>query len=593
MGRKEENKLKLKTDDDFVPPDGGWGWMIVFAAGFSNLATFPMLQQFGLLFRDKFARQGITSSETTTILNVCMAVMSCVDLFNGPLFRTFSYRKMSLAGAIVIFISVFCTIFSYNFVTYLITFSVLMGAGLGILGAANSLALNTYWKKRRRLATAFSWTTTGLGPIVWPQIITYLFTSFGEEGTILLLSGFSLHAVFCALLLQPVEWHTKKESKKEIDVEKILDPDVNKALLTLEEQKMNGNGVLSRSFSAFSSQYLNNEEEIENPVAVGPNEAFFSQPRPSKGQISIGEVFQTAIPPSRQASTTNLSNHDILISSTKMPQEYNEVAQKSSNIDSQILTQASQKLESYIKDKKDDDSKFLTDSDSENKVLDVIKGDDNDVEKKLTLWEKIYMFFDLDLFKDFTFVNLMLGLTLVTFSEMNWSTLTPFILGDYRMSRQQVAFFMSLLAGIDVCVRFCIPFVANKIGWENSTFYLFGVVTLAIGRIVLAYCQAYEVVILVAVLIGFGKALRTVFMALVLPTHVPLHKLAGASGILQLCSGVVYLALGPVVGYIKDNATTAVVLHSLNIFIWLTTLSWGLEKIIRSRRSKKSSESIS
>lgn len=54
--------------------------------------------------------------------------------------------------------------------------------------------------------------------------------------------------------------------------------------------------------------------------------------------------------------------------------------------------------------------------------------------------------------------------------------------------------------------------------------------------------------IMVAVIIGFGKGLRTVFMALVIPTHVPLHKLPGATGIQLITAGIVYLVLGPVVG---------------------------------------------
>lgn len=95
-----------------------------------------------------------------------------------------------------------------------------------------------------------------------------------------------------------------------------------------------------------------------------------------------------------------------------------------------------------------------------------------------------------------------------------------------------------------------------------------------------------------AVIVGFGKGLRTVFMALVIPTHVPLHKLPGATGIQLLTAGVIYLSLGPFVGWIKDNASIAVTLHCLNIFTYLTAISWGLEKYFTARKLKKKEEEI-
>ena len=35
--KKNEAKSKLNKDN-FIPPDGGWGWIIVLAAGFSNVS---------------------------------------------------------------------------------------------------------------------------------------------------------------------------------------------------------------------------------------------------------------------------------------------------------------------------------------------------------------------------------------------------------------------------------------------------------------------------------------------------------------------------------------------------------------------------
>ncbi|KAJ0179465.1 hypothetical protein K1T71_005177 [Dendrolimus kikuchii] len=735
MAKIKQIKSKVKRDGEFIPPDGGWGWMIVFAAGISNLSALPILQQFGLLFRDKFTRLGISSSETTTIINMNSALTSCVGLLNGPVFKTFSYRQVSLTGAILVFISLMLTTFSYNFVTYLISFSILYGASYGISSSANALALNTYWKKRRRLATSLSWTTTGMGPMMWPHIITGLFAVFGETGAILVISGISLHAVACALLLQPVEWHSKPPPKN-ADEEKLLKLD-NKEALPANEKKAESGYFSSKlkNLSAFSSQYLYNEDDPINPgyeitdpgvpMMLRANDGYYSQSRQSKSKVSSREGSnKTSRLNSKKPSMTNLTENRSRKSSTlylneskknsaanlgalaqerdpfkpkrktsitldtqipeseiedcptlkapqdlkadekavvdkidpkhaqviadkaekqfagskslksfKMDGQYGEKYTKDNhsnvsfkedneekkylkdnqsnqsyrtkhrrksnnfNYESEVLKQASLKLEQYLKDTEIDRPtekvKLIISTikdDENNDVIDDKKKDndnDDDEDDNLTLWQKIALFFDLDLLKDFTFINLMLGITLANFNELNFSILTPFILGDYGQSKPEVAFFMSLLAGVDLCVRFCIPFIAGKIGWDNSSFFLFGVVSMAIGRVVLAYCQTHAVVLLVAVIIGFGKALRTVFMALVIPTHVPLHKLPGATGIQLLTAGIVYLSLGPVVGWIKDNASTAVTLHCLNIFTWLTALSWGLEKYINARRQKE------
>ncbi|KAM3968172.1 LOW QUALITY PROTEIN: uncharacterized protein ACR2FA_006302 [Aphomia sociella] len=745
MAKTEKIKSKVKREGEFIPPDGGWGWMIIFAAGISNLSALPILQQFGLLFRDKFARLGITSSETTTIINMNSALTSCVGLANGPMFKTFSYRKVSLAGATIVFISLMLTTFSFNFVTYLISFSILYGVGYGISSSANALALNTYWKNRRRLATSLSWTTTGLGPMLWPHIITALFAAFGETGTVLILGGISLHAIACALLLQPVEWHCEKPGIKD-DGTKLLTSDQDQEKMqqkdknNIDDKKLKESAYFSskiKNLSAFSSQYLYNEDDPVTPgyeiidpgipMMLRANDGYFSQSRQSRSRIASRDAStKNSRMNSKKPSMTNLAENRSRKSSTlylneskknssvnlgalaherdkpikpkrktsitlntlipeseiedcptlkapqdlkadekvvvenidpgkakdiadkaekhfvrnksiksfKMDGQYGEKYSKDNhsnislkyqdeneekkylkdnhsnqsyrtkqrrksnnfNYESEVLKQASLKLEQYLKDNEDKNNveklKLLINNHSDYEDDDVFEEkEDETVEKELTFCEKIYIFFDLDLLNDFTFINLMLGITLANFNELNFSVLTPFILGDYGFSKPEVALFMSLLAGIDICVRFCIPFVAGKIGWDNI-FFLFGVMSMAMGRVVLAYCQTYSVVLFVAVMIGFGKGLRTVFMALVIPTHVPIHKLPGATGIQLLTAGIVYLSLGPVVGWIKDNASTAVTLHCLNIFTWLTALSWGLEKYYRAKKQRLSDQEL-
>lgn len=510
---------------------------------------------------------------------------------------------------------------------------VFSGAGYGISSSANALALNTYWKKRRRLATSLSWTTTGMGPMLWPHIITGLYAVFGETGTILIISGISLHAIACALLLQPVEWHCKSSEDNKSDEEKLIKGDVeNKDNLDTNKKESGYFSQISKikNLSTFSSQYLYNEDDVINtgyeitdpgvPMMIRANDGYFSSSRQSRSRLSSREGSnKNSRLNSKKPSMTNLTENRSRKSSTlylneskknssanlgtlvqeretfkqkrktsitldtqipeseiedcptlKAPQDlkadekaavenidpekakfiadraekhtatsksiksfrmdgqYGEKYSKDNhsnisyknqeeneerkylrdnhsnqsyraksrrksnnfNYESEVLKQASLKLEEYLKEKEDknhaDKIKLLTigPSDGDDDVFKPNKiVDEDDEEEKLTFCQKVAIFFDLDLLQDFTFINLMLGITLANFNELNFSILTPFILGDYGMSKSEIAFFMSLLAGVDLCVRFCIPIVAGKIGWDNNSFFLFGVMSMAMGRV--------------------------------------------------------------------------------------------------------------
>lgn len=115
--------------------------------------------------------------------------------------------------------------------------------------------------------------------------------------------------------------------------------------------------------------------------------------------------------------------------------------------------------------------------------------DENPELVKFTLWQKLCIFFDLDLLRDWLYINLMVGVTVANFAELNYSILTPFVLADYGLTQEQTAVSMSLLGVMDISVRFCVPFIAGKIGWENKTFFLAGVLGMALGRICEYICN--------------------------------------------------------------------------------------------------------
>lgn len=160
------------------------------------------------------------------------------------------------------------------------------------------------------------------------------------------------------------------------------------------------------------------------------------------------------------------------------------------NVEKEVLKEASQKLEEFVSSGRRVPTftsleNFCTCQNADPKFNDDIieEVSEGKEEKQYSLWEKIVIFFDLDLLRDLTYVNLMMGVTLGNFAELNFSILTPFFLADWGFEKPQIATAMSLLGGVDISVRFFIPFIAGKIGWENKTFFLVGILGMAMGRV--------------------------------------------------------------------------------------------------------------
>lgn len=519
--------------------------------------------------------------------------------------------------------SLFFTTFCHSFWTYIVIYSIFYGTGIGVTQSANSLALNTFFRTKRRIATGLSWSTTALGPIVWPYIITFLMDLYGMEGTLLMFAAFSGHAIVCSLLLQPVNWHTKfRQSEDEESAKPLVD-------VPSDEGFVEGQLTRSRkSRSIFSSQYLYNEDdpvktgyEIIDPGTprmVGANDGWYSQNRSLvgsrvsltsnkdsiKGNRSRLPSGQNSVAISKRPSYNNLIDAKKKKNTVNKPTITEELGEecpieKQAHVNKKpsagqtpitelefnekyLLKSAAKKLAEYKviveeeeKQKQIQEAKRL----SEEKLQD---------EKQYTLFEKICIFFDFGLLKDPTYLILMLGITIANFVEINFSILTPFVLQEFAYEKYQIATFMSLLGITDIMARLFVPFIAERVDWENKTFFMLGVLAMALGRIILVHFQSYSIGLLVAVIIGFGKGLRTIFMALVIPSYVSLERLPAASGLQLTTSGLLFLFLGPVVGWIRDLADNYVItLHILNLMTYTTVIGWTVHDFLTKRKQKQ------
>lgn len=422
--------------------------------------------------------------------------------------------------------------------------------------AANSLAVNTYFNEKRRRATGLTWTLTGLGPIIFPHISTLLLLHYGPQGSILIYAAVSLNAFLCALTLQPVLWHSPKP-----ETDKSLEPNGNVTIPIDNAECAYCQSQKKEKRSIFPTEYLFNDDDPERPgyeiiepgtpMIARANDGYFG----SKLSLTSPRYRSTRLLRHLSKQDSYESTYDqqeLQESSLSRPNYFNRGKEDSDRYVSKASvhpkTLADQQHCTCGEDRALLQKKSEEALKEEEARLKALFEEDELMKSRMSFWQKVVLFFDLDLLRDFTFVNLAVGMTIMMFGEINFAVLTPFILNSYGYSDSQISLAMSLLGGMDITVRFLAPFALEKVKLANRVLFAFGIIAISIGRLIVTMTNSYHVVLAVFVLIGFGKGFRTIFSPLIIPSYVPLKRLPAASGLQLIFNSIVSFSLGPLLG---------------------------------------------
>lgn len=400
--------------------------------------------------------------------------------------------------------------------------------------SASSLAVNTYFKERRRTATAFQFGVAGLGPICLPYVATFLLEYFGVQGTVLCFAGLSLNTVACSLIYQPVKWHVKKQPK---------DAEVTQKLTTQEED----------------DHIIAQPVEPETPVLPRANDGWYgSRTSLNSSRNRLNSWDKTPESPTPMVELKRLNSRDSTRSNSVSAKvrsfSISHSIKEVDDEDDDVRNGVNNEEKSHFNYENHQELQLIREQDRQNELQrekelkQQALEDEHERRKQLPWYMKVVVFFDLDLLRDFTYVNLAMGLTLINFVEINFAILTPFILSDFGFEKHQIALAMSLLGTFDLIIRFLIPVITVKINLSNKTFFVLGILGMCIGRIFLSFTRNFYVMIAIFIWLGLNKAFRTVFWSLIIPGYVPLKRLPAAAGLQLLMSGLFSLAFGPLIG---------------------------------------------
>lgn len=210
----DESSSSSEEDLHNQAPDGGWGWVVVFASFMVNMIADGVTFSFGVIFIEfeKYFEEG--KSKTAWIGSLFMAV----PLLSGPIasFLTDRYgcQKVTVIGAIIASTGFVISAFADSLFTLFITFGLISGFGLSLCYVAAVVIVAYYFDKRRSLATGLSVCGSGIGTFIFAPLNHVLLSYYGWRGCTLILAGLFLNLCVFGMLMRDLPW-TKERAQNE------------------------------------------------------------------------------------------------------------------------------------------------------------------------------------------------------------------------------------------------------------------------------------------------------------------------------------------------------------------------------------------
>ncbi|XP_060522459.1 monocarboxylate transporter 12-like isoform X2 [Cylas formicarius] len=187
-------------------PDGGWGWLVVFASFFINLVSDGVGSTFGLL-NIEFLHEFETSNSATSLIG---SLFLSVPLLAGPLGSVlvdkYGCKYMTVLGVVISTAGLVLSSYVKSIFLMYVTFGFVSGFGFCLCYVTAVVSVAFWFEKKRTTALGIAASGTGFGTVIYSPLVTFLVGEYGWRGTILILAGLSANMCVSGLLMRDPDW---------------------------------------------------------------------------------------------------------------------------------------------------------------------------------------------------------------------------------------------------------------------------------------------------------------------------------------------------------------------------------------------------
>ncbi|XP_033303670.1 monocarboxylate transporter 12-like isoform X1 [Bombus bifarius] len=194
-----------------LPPDGGWGYIVVLASFLIHVIADGVTYSFGVFYLELLYYFEEGKGATAWIASILVGVTLCSGPISSLFVNKFGCRAVTIAGSILASACLLASMWARNIITLYFTIGIGTGLGFGLIYLPAIVSVTYYFEKYRSLATGIAVCGSGLGTLIFAPCLDYFIATYGWRGAILICSGIVLNCTVLGALFRPLKMNKRKK----------------------------------------------------------------------------------------------------------------------------------------------------------------------------------------------------------------------------------------------------------------------------------------------------------------------------------------------------------------------------------------------
>nr|CDS28168.1 monocarboxylate transporter [Hymenolepis microstoma] len=210
----QEIEINLEDIEPPIPPDGGWGWVVLVGSFMCMFFVDGLSFSFGIILAD--VQESFQCSTTT--ISLAGSFIVGFTLISGPIVSAISnvvsFRILVWVGSLVSFCSILTASFVYDVYSFIILYGVITGISFGLIYLPSATIVTQWFAKRRATATGISVCGSSIGSAVYSIIIPRLVKLYSWRGCMAIMAAFTLNCFAAGFVFFSVRDYQRMKSQK-------------------------------------------------------------------------------------------------------------------------------------------------------------------------------------------------------------------------------------------------------------------------------------------------------------------------------------------------------------------------------------------